>query len=324
MPPPAPASPRCWKRWSSRHERRQRIHPARTRPRADARGSRRRDRAASRTAGTRGGGADRWRLLSHAAAAVSRRRGTAAGAVHPGDRGAGADQCVGRLVRRAEQRLLDDRGVSGSRGRLRDVRPADRHSGVGTAGRAVRGAAGGWRLSHQRQVALRQRLPSCEVARRAYAGGRDRQGPHHAVPEIQRADARHLAHDRPARHRQQRIRDQGPVRAAALLHLARQSGGAAGGRTAVSFQQQPVVFVRLRRRRPGHRARHDRRLPEPAGQQGVARRVEADAREQRGAVAARAVRGALALGARVPAHDVGDGVGPRRGDAARRPPRTGR
>ena len=41
------------------------------------------------------------------------------------------------VVRRAEQRLLDDRGVSGSRGRLRDVRPADRHPGLGTAGRAV-------------------------------------------------------------------------------------------------------------------------------------------------------------------------------------------
>ena len=77
------------------------------------------------------------------------------------------------LVRRAEQRLLDDRGVSGSRGGVRDVRPADRHPGVGTAGRAVRGAAGGGRLSHQRQVALRQRLPSCEMARRAYAGCRE-------------------------------------------------------------------------------------------------------------------------------------------------------
>ena len=33
---------------------------------------------------------------------------------------------------------------------------------------------------------------------------------------------------------------------------------AARGRAAVSFHQQPAVFVRLRRRRPGHRARHDR------------------------------------------------------------------
>ena len=152
----------------------------------------------------------------------------------------------------------------------------------------------------------------------------NRQGAHHAVPEIQRADERHLAHHRPARHRQQRIRGEGPVRAAALLHLARQSGRAAGGRAAVSFHQQPAVFLRLRRRRPGDRARHDQRLPRPAGQQGVARRVAADAREQRGAVAACAVRGAVAVGARVPAHHVGDGLGARRGHRRSRPPRIAR
>ena len=57
--------------------------------------------------------------------------------LHPGDRGAGHDKCLRRVVRRPEQRLLDDRSVSRPRGRLRDVRPAHWHSGVGTAGRAV-------------------------------------------------------------------------------------------------------------------------------------------------------------------------------------------
>ena len=56
------------------------------------------------------------------------------------------------------------------------------------------------------------------------------------------------------------------------------------------------------------------RLPQPAGQQGVARRVEADAGEQRGAVAARAVRSALAFGACLFAYHVGNGLGARRGD----------
>ena len=59
------------------------------------------------------------------------------------------------------------------RGRARNLRPADGDPGLGAAGRAVRGAAGRWRLSHQRQMALRQRLPECKLARRAYARRRD-------------------------------------------------------------------------------------------------------------------------------------------------------
>ena len=62
-------------------------------------------------------------------------------------------------------------------GGARDLRAVDRDSGVGPARRAVRGTAGRGRLSHQRQVAFRQRQPPRDVAGRAYAGRRHgRQG----------------------------------------------------------------------------------------------------------------------------------------------------
>ena len=70
----------------------------------------------------------------------------------------------------------------------------------GPPGAPYERASGRGRLSHQRQMAFRQRMPPRQMAWRAYAGGWDRQGPHHVVPEVQRADERHLAHDRPAGH----------------------------------------------------------------------------------------------------------------------------
>ena len=77
---------------------------------------------------------------------------------------------VGRVVRRPEQRLLDVGGVSGSRRWRREIfGPPTGILAWGPPGAPYRGAAGRGRLSHQRHVAVRQRLPPRELAWRAYA-----------------------------------------------------------------------------------------------------------------------------------------------------------
>ena len=144
--------------------------------------------ATPRAAALAAGQAARRPVLPHAAAALDRRRGAAAGVVRDGDRGDRRGGCLHRLVRMPEQRLLDVGGVSGAGGGARDLRPVHRHPRLGSAGRAVRGATGRGRLSHQRQVALRQRQPPCDMARRAHARGGDRprgrQSAHHAIPQV--------------------------------------------------------------------------------------------------------------------------------------------
>ena len=97
-----------------------------------------------------------------------------------------------RVVPLPGRRLLHGGRLSHPRGRAGDLRPPRRRARLGARARRARGG-GGRRLSRDRHVVLRERLPSRHLARRPRPiveadgaarrrAGRHRRGPHHAVP----------------------------------------------------------------------------------------------------------------------------------------------
>ena len=221
--------------------------------------------------------------------------------------------------------MLDVGGLSGSRGRAEIFGPPTGILAWGPPGAPFEAqpVEGGYRISGKWRFASGCHHARWLGAHMPVAG--TRQGAHHAVPEVQRADERHLAHDRPARHRQQRIRREGPVRAAALTPCTatrRRSGGKTG--LLYRFTSNQLYSCGFAGVGLGiARGTIDDFLDLPANKVSRGAR-EADAREQRGAVAAGAVRGALALGARLPAHDVGNRLGACRDDRRTDRARTAR
>src|SRR3977135_3838018 len=92
----------------------------------------------------------------------------------------------------------------------------------GAGGREPQGGGGRWRLSGVRELELRERhqarrlarlsLPRRRGGRHAASWSRRQAGrTHHAHPQNERDDQRHLARRRPQRHRQRQLRDRGPV-----------------------------------------------------------------------------------------------------------------
>ena len=222
-------------------------------------------------------GAEGWRLLPHAAAAVDRRDGDEAVRFRPRDRGDFRGRWFDRLGGLPGQRLLDVGGVSGSECSEGDFRAGRRHPGVGTAGRTVRGGAGSGRLLHLRHMALCQRQPERDLAWGAYEGGGRKEVRTMLFPKSSVHDGRHLAHAGlrgtasneyvvkdlfvPADHTM--LRDQAVDR--------REDG------PLYRFGSSQLYSAGFRRRRAWPRPRPDRRVPGAAGHQGVPRRRQADA-----------------------------------------------
>ncbi len=128
-----------------------------------------------------------------------------------------------------------------------------------------RGAHRARRLPRHRDLGFRQREPPFVVARLSRPGRRRRRqaGPRQsrqpgrqddAVPEEQHQIHRHLAHARPARHRQRPMVGQGSLRARgahAACAVARRRLGQPRGRAPLPVQQPPPLRGRVRRRRDG-------------------------------------------------------------------------
>ena len=234
--------------------------------------------------------------------------------LHAGDRGAGADQRIGRVVCRAEQRLLDVGGVSGSA--RSPARSSARRRAFWPGGRRAR----------------RSRRSRSTAAIASAAGGASpaaaimRDGSARTCPSpgtgkvrtmlfpkssVQMNDIWHTIGLRGTASNEYVVKDLFVPQRFSRWRATRRPSGASRGCCIVS-PATSCIPAALPASDWGLRAAHQR-FPQPARQQGVARGVASDAREQRGAVAACAMRGALALGARLPAHHLGAGVEPRRG-----------
>ena len=107
---------------------------------------------------------------------------------------------------------------------------------------------------------------------------------HLAVPEERDQIHRHLAHDRAARHRQRRVRDQGFVRAGGLFPrrvVAARDARKGEDRLLYRFSSLALMRGGICRGGARHRARHPRPFHRAGARQDSARRPRDDAQQQR-------------------------------------------
>ena len=178
---------------------------------------------------------------------------------------------------------------------------------------ASRARAVDGRLSRDRQVGFRQRLPAGALDGRALpcAGSgrhaaaqplRPAHGPHAAVSGQRGDPARHLADDRAARHGVGLLQRRRCVRVRGVQHHARGPDAAPRARPALCLYHAGPLCGRGRRRGVWHRARDAVRVHRAGVPQGAARPLPA--RRQRGGAGRRgARRGTARLGARLSDRD---------------------
>ena len=247
-------------------------------------------RRGAATAGRRARRAARGRAVPPADPARARRCGGRPADPRPRDRGGRGGGCELRVVPRPGGRLRHGGRPPAAGGGLGGVRPRP----AGGAGLGCRGERTGGarrrRLAHHRAMALRQRRPPRHAARRAVSAGRPaRRDTHLHFPARGGGTHRRVGRDRPARHRQPRLRGRRPARRPIAYCFDRMQPAPHAG-DAVPGAAGAGLSDRVRGGRARHRARHARRGHGAGRRQDAARR-RAAARQRGPARGARAAGG---------------------------------